>query len=90
MSTKPTIQPTILDIGTLNAISLRLSERAEQISQITLQDLALDLRLASRACDKLSSLRFRIAEIAEKALTQDGGATHRDLRALLECPGQEG
>jgi hypothetical protein len=88
MPTKPTISPVILDYGTLTAISLRLSERADLITQITLQDLALDIRLAAQACDKLASLRFRIAEIAEMALNQDGAATARDLRELLDC--QEG
>jgi hypothetical protein len=86
MPTKPTISPVILDYGTLTAISLRLSERAEQINQITLQDLSRDIRLAAQACDKLASLRFRIAEIAEMALTQDPGATARDLRELLDEP----
>jgi hypothetical protein len=71
--------------STLNAISLRLAERADQIQQVTLADLAHDIRLASQVCDKLASLRFRIGEIAEQALHQDGGATARDLRELLDC-----
>jgi hypothetical protein len=90
MSTKPTINPQILDVSSLNAISLHLSERADSIHQFSLQDLIYDLRVASKVCDKLSSLRFRIGEIAEAALTQDPGATARDLRELLEPCEQEG
>jgi hypothetical protein len=31
----------------------------------------------------LATLRFRVAEIAEQAVTQDGAATRRDLVAAL-------
>jgi hypothetical protein len=42
-----------------------------------------DLRTASRICNALCGLRFRVAEIAELALEQDGAATRRDLLQSL-------
>jgi hypothetical protein len=42
-----------------------------------------DLRLAARVCDKLAGLRYRVAEVAEQALSQDGAATRRDLLEAL-------
>jgi hypothetical protein len=76
-----TTKPTILDIETLNAISARLVERADQIQQVTLQDLNRDLRMAARACDLLAHLRFELGEIAGKTTDQD---TARELRDLLD------
>ncbi len=86
--TKPT-KPTVLDIETLHAIGARLYDRADQVTQVTLADLALDLRLAAKVCNKMADLRFRIAEIAEAALKQDGAATARDLRQLLDDTGED-
>jgi hypothetical protein len=74
---------TKLDIGTLNAISARLGDHADAITNAARKDVAADLRLAARIADKLASLQFRIAEIAEMALKQDPGATARDLRDAL-------
>jgi hypothetical protein len=42
-----------------------------------------DIRVASRVCYALCGLRFRVAEVAEMALSQDGGATRRDLLQAL-------
>src|SRR5258708_37370565 len=78
--------PVVFDLETLNALAVRLSDRADQISQITLWDLARDLRLAAQVTAKLASLRFRIAEIAEQLLAHpgwDGAALARDLRDAL-------
>ena len=77
---------TTFDIETLNALAVRLSDRADQISQITLWDLARDLRLAAQVSHKLATLRFRVAEIAEQMLAHaewDGAAVARDLRDAL-------
>ena len=79
-------KPVLFDIEQLNALAVRLSDRADQISQITLWDLARDLRLAAQVTAKLASLRFRIDEIAEQLLAQkewDGAALARDLRDAL-------
>jgi hypothetical protein len=76
-----------LDIETLNTISTRLSERADEIRQVTLVDLVADLRIASRACELLAHVRFTIGDIAQKAEDNpkwDNAVIARDLRALLD------
>jgi hypothetical protein len=77
-------QPTIATSEQLRAISARLLDRAETINQVTLADLAKDIRVAAGVCSTMSSLRFRIMEIAEKALIHDGAAIRCDLLALLD------
>ena len=72
---KPT---TILNIETLNAIGARLFEHADSV--IARREIADDMRLAGRICDKLASLRFEIAEIAAKTKDTD---TARELRDAL-------
>jgi hypothetical protein len=72
---------TKFDIETLSAISGRLFDRADHINQVTLQELAADMRLAACACDKLAYIRFEIGEIAGKC---PDPATARDLRAALD------
>ncbi len=60
--------------------------RADEIENIC-QGMADDLTLAARIADKLASLRFRIAEIAEAALAHpewDRAAFARDLRDALK------
>jgi hypothetical protein len=47
--------------------------------------MEIDIRVAARALDRLASLRFRIAEIAEAALTQAPAATRRDLLEALSA-----
>jgi hypothetical protein len=78
---KPT---TILNIEALNAIGARLSEHAAAITQ----DIAADLRLSARVCDRLASLRGRVAEIAQAALDRpqwDAAAFARDIRDALSA-----
>jgi hypothetical protein len=73
---------TVFDIESLNAIGARLFEHADAITQ----DIAADLRLAASIAGKLASLRFRVAEIAQAALTHPGwdrAAFARDLRDAL-------
>lgn len=74
-------KPKILDIETLNAVALRLEERAGQITQMTLQDLALDLRLAARCADVLGHIRFELGEIITRTTDHD---TKLALKNLLE------
>jgi hypothetical protein len=90
--------PTIFDIPTLNAISGRLCDHADGLmspaiaSPATVTDIAADLRLAARIADKLASLRFRIAEIAGKAIEHpewDNAAIARDLRDALDAAERE-
>jgi hypothetical protein len=57
-----------LTIEELNAISVRLYDRAEQITQVSLHGLAEDIRMAARVCSKLASLHFRVGEIAETTM----------------------
>jgi hypothetical protein len=79
-------KPATFDIETLNAISVRLGDHADKITNAARQDIAADLRLAARIADKLAGLRFRIDEIAEQLLAHpewDRGAFARDLRAAL-------
>jgi hypothetical protein len=76
--TKPTL---ILDIETLNQISTQLDERADEITQVALQDLAHSIRLAARCAQVLAHVRFALGEIAEK--TKDHN-TRLGIRGLLD------
>jgi hypothetical protein len=64
----------------LAALGARLSERADQINQITLQDLAEDLRTSATCCEALSPIRTELSQIVEQR--QDDGMAS-ELRALL-------
>ena len=75
---KPTI---VLDIETLNAVALRLDERADTIRQVTLVELVADIRIAARACGLLAHIRFALGEIAEKTKDHD---TRLEIRGLLD------
>ena len=70
-----------LDIETLNSVALRLRERSDHLVQVTLQDLALDLRLAARCADLLAHVRFELGEIAVKTKDHD---TRLEIRGLLD------
>jgi hypothetical protein len=79
--------PVTLDHETLNTISARLYDRAEEIQQVTLHGLNEDLRLAAQACIKLADTRQRIAEIVQNLLDHpewDRAAFVRDLRELMD------
>ena len=81
-----TEKPATFDIATLNAISARLCDHADSITNAARTDVAADLRLAARVADSLANLRFRIDEIAEKAIEHpewDRAAFARDLRDAL-------
>jgi hypothetical protein len=69
-----------LNIKTLNAIAARLSDRADELTQITVRGLADDLRLASRIATKLALVRRRLADIGPA--TTDP-AIHDGIAALL-------
>jgi hypothetical protein len=73
---------TPLSIENLTLIGARLYDYANTIA-IALPHTAKDIRLAARVCDRLASLRFRVGEIAEITLSQDPGATARDLHEAL-------
>jgi hypothetical protein len=75
--------PAILNTEMLNEIAAKLFEHSDNVKNVPWQDIALNLRLAARLVEKMSSLRFRVAEVAEMALSQDPGATARDLRDAL-------
>ena len=75
--------PAILNTEMLTAIAAKLFEHSDNVESVPWQDIALNLRLAARLAEKTASLRFRVQEIAEMALTQDPGATARDLRDAL-------
>jgi hypothetical protein len=68
-------QPITFTIVFLNTLSRRLIDHADSIDSIRDRDKEQDIRLASRVCNALCGLRFRVAEIAEMALEQDGAAT---------------
>ena len=80
-TTEPITRTIVLDIETLNQISARLYDRAEQITQVALVDLVQDLRIGARACELLAHLRFELGEIAGN--TRDGD-TAVALRSLLD------
>jgi hypothetical protein len=74
---------TVFNIETLNALGARLYDHADSITNVAAHEMELDIRLAARVCSNFATLRFRVAEIAEMALTQDGAATRRDLLDAL-------
>ena len=74
---------TVFNYETLTQLAARLYDHGDSITNVAAHQMEIDIRLAARACSKFASLRFRVAEIAEMALTQDGAATRRDLTAAL-------
>jgi hypothetical protein len=79
---------TIFDYETLTKLGARLFDHADSITNVAAHEMEVDIRSAARVCSNLATLRFRIAEIAEAALTQDPAATQRDLLGALtdaEC-----
>jgi hypothetical protein len=76
-------EPITFTIVFLNTLSRRLVDHADSITDFAQHDMERDIRLASRVCGSLCGLRFRVAEVAEMALSQDGGATRRDLLQAL-------
>ena len=82
--TTATDKPTTFGIESLNALSARLFDHADGITNITAHEMEVDIRLAAQACDKLAGLRFRVAKIAAVAPHQNGAVTARDLRDALD------
>jgi hypothetical protein len=78
---------TIIHLGVeeLNTISAQLYDEADKVTQITLQDLALNLRLAARCATVLAHVRFEIGEIIAKCPDHD---TKLSLKNLLEDAGR--
>ena len=74
---------TVFNIETLNALGARLFDHADSITNVVRHDMEVDVRLAARVCRNMATLRFRISEIAEQAMTQPGAAVRRDLIAAL-------
>ena len=74
---------TIFDYETLTKLGARLFDHADSITNIAAHQMELDIRLAARAISNFATLRFRIAEIADRALTQAGAAIRRDLLDAL-------
>ena len=74
---------TIIHLGIeeLNTISAQLYDEADKVTQITLQDLARNIRLAARCAEVLARVRFALGEIAEKTKDHD---TRLELRGLLD------
>jgi len=57
-------EPTIFNVSTLNALSARLIDHAESITNTAAHQMEIDIRLASTVCDRLVELRCEVAEIA--------------------------
>jgi hypothetical protein len=74
---------TIFDYETLTRLAASLYDHGDSITNVAAHQMEIDIRLAARALSNFATLRFRIAEIAEQALTQDAGATRRDLLGAL-------
>jgi hypothetical protein len=75
---------TVFTIETLAALAARLFDHSEDLAATLEFELVVsDVRLAARAISNMATLRFRIGEIAEAALSQDGAATRRDLIEAL-------
>jgi hypothetical protein len=73
----------MFNIETLSALSARLFDHADSITNVAAHEMEVDIRLAARAISNLATLRFCVGEIAEAALTQPGAATRRDLLEAL-------
>jgi hypothetical protein len=76
-------QPITFTITFLTSFGARLIDHADSITDFRKHEMERDLRTASRVCNALCGLRFRVAEIAELALEQDGAVTRRDLLQSL-------
>jgi hypothetical protein len=72
----------------LTALAGRFAEHAAAISNPARQDVAKDLLLAARMAHKFASLRFRVANIAQKAIDPPDNwgtaALALELRAALD------
>jgi hypothetical protein len=77
-------QSTKFDAATLAALCTRLHDHADSIVNVAAHEMEMDVRQAARAFALFATLKFRIAEIAEVALSQAGPATARDLRQALD------
>jgi hypothetical protein len=77
---------TVLNIETLNALGARSYDHADSITNPARHDIEVDCQFAAGVCGNMASLRFRVGEIAEAALTQPGAATRRDLLQALADP----
>jgi hypothetical protein len=77
---------TKFGIETLNALSARLFDHAEDLAAaLEFEPVVSDMRLAARACDKFAGLRLQVAEIAADVLTRPALTIHRDLFAALDA-----
>jgi hypothetical protein len=74
---------TIFDYETLTKLGARLFDHADSITNVTRHAMEVDVRLAARVCSNMATLRFRIGELAEAALTQAPAASRRDLLDAL-------
>jgi hypothetical protein len=66
------------------ALCARLHDHADGIVNVAAHEMEQDIRLATRALALFATLKFRIAEITEMALSQPGPAIARDLRDALD------
>jgi hypothetical protein len=78
---------TVFNAETLAALCARLHDHADGIVNVAAHEMETDIRQATRALALFATLKFRIAEIAEMALTQAGPAIARDLRQALDDAG---
>jgi hypothetical protein len=74
---------TVFDYETLTKLGARLFDHADSITNPAAHEMEIDIRLAAQVCSNLATLRFRVAEIAEAALTQAGAAIRRDMLDAL-------
>ena len=83
MAAADVTKPDLLDIEDLKGIAARLRSRA---NEFIIKDVSFDLRLAASCAEGLSSLRFRILDLATKAMAhpETTATIADDLFALLE------
>jgi conjugal transfer/entry exclusion protein len=70
----------LFDSQTLQALSVRLADRASEIHQVTLRGLADDLHLAARVAETLAEMHAELAAIANSTLDS---ATRGQIHAIL-------
>jgi hypothetical protein len=74
---------TLFNVETLNALGARLFDHRDSVTNVAAREMEVDIRLAARVCSNFATLRLRIMEIAELALTQAPVASRQGLLDAL-------
>jgi hypothetical protein len=70
-----------LDIESLNALAVRLDDRADEITQVTLHELEQDIWTAARVASQMAHVRFVLAELVGEL--PEGSFVRKEICELL-------